>query len=440
MFSLSSIRMKRQQKKDKSINSVSARPRTPSWHCKSQGMNPEWDDRQTVERRDLDKFGQLRLVRTLEGIESRPLYRGSKSTTSVCSLGYTPSMPLLPSSQSQETNTHSSSSGRAWKAGQKVGKPSHLGQSRFSRALPPLPIESPSQSDLARSLIISMPESAIGGSAPDLTCQITRRKPDWAVWDACFATPVDVQETFTSPCGSSMPDLTSPLMSSLASPRSRADTVPSLSSRPPSRKSQVRLPLTITPIHYPIPSHLKSPTSPVTPPSPTTSISDRLNTGPNRSTSTTGAHSAGTSHRNAGCTNSFPIEKNFSLDSPVIPESPKPFPSAPYTEAEPASKESKPHTATLARRNSTRRSVSFGTESDVDKLARGLQELSAIFSSKSTKGSSDSSDPSRIPSVARHTIGRQTRTLSVHSITEENEHEDSVNNLAMRPPPLGPPP
>ncbi|KAG8947431.1 hypothetical protein FRC04_010751 [Tulasnella sp. 424] len=506
MFPFSSIRRIRQQKKDKSIKSVSpstlSRPRTPSWHCKSPDADSEFEGWHVLPVVDLDKFGQIGLVRTIDGIESSSLYLGSKSTSSLCSPSYDPSISLSLPNKTPEMRSRALSEGLGGTEGRKGGVRSRLGRSRFSRALPPLPAEAPSRSDPAESLHITKP--ALAGGSSNATRRVAPRKPEWAVWDACSAAPVDVEEggrgksqaTSALPVESSKPDLP-PLPTTIPGPgsqRTRASSVPTLSPSPHYREARSRPPLNTSPLDDSIPSHLERP-APVTdaqskgssrdtrPPRPTLEIADAPDISeiarpihiitrvpsnqPAASTGTVGGaewsssdatvlsrfpyppssgwakgvrrcssaadiRATGTSARDSLPSIYLPTSEGPGLGSPINEEPPKGLPQA-STRA-PSSESTQNNTRLppiiIANRPGSKRSGSFVGERDVEKLARGLQELSAIYStSTSPKSNSDSSGSERGTLGIRHAPGRRRlSSRAVDSIAEESEYEGGTKD------------
>ncbi|KAG8917346.1 hypothetical protein FRC01_002510, partial [Tulasnella sp. 417] len=511
----------RQQKKDKSLKSVSpsasARPRTPSWHCKD--VDSELGGWQVLE---FDRFDQLGIVRTIDDTESSPLYLATKSLSSLCSPSYDSSGSLSPSTIQE---------GRGCKEGQKGGVPSRVGRSRFSRALPPLPAETPLRSNPSGSLQVPVPVNRsprtppIGraanespktpgsGSSSESTRRVAPRKPEWAVWDAYSATPVDVEEeglaklpTGARPFGSlpSAPPSYPATISGPSSPRSRASSVPSLSPRPQFREPRSRPPLAMSPPSSAVPSQLEksAPIADVQPkassrdtraPRPTLEIADapddpkiarqihiitrapsirpvapigtaggaawassdatvisqfpspaNLSTGVQgvrRCASAAEMRATGAPTRQSGSTTSSPTSEGPGLDSPTDGETSKGLPPTPTRMSSCESmQDTRQQVTSPTQRQGNKRSGSVAPESDVDKLARGLQELSAIYSLSAPKVNNESSSSERGTLGIRQTPGRRRLSIrAVDSIAEESDHEEDTKATgasSLAPPPL----
>ncbi|KAG8952849.1 hypothetical protein FRC00_006576, partial [Tulasnella sp. 408] len=386
---------------------------------------------------------------------------------------------------------------------------------RFSRALPPLPAETSLHSDPAGSLRTTEPTA--GGSSSELTRRIAPRQPEWAVWDACFATPVDVEEGGRTklptgarpygslPSGSLSYSLT---ISGPSSPRSRSSSVPSLSPRPQYREPRSRPPLGTSPLSSAVPSQLEPPASiadtqskassrDTRAPRPTLEIADAPDDpkiarqihiitrppsnqpvapigtvggaewpgsdatvisqfptppglisikGMRRCASAADICATRTSTRESGSASSSPTSERPALDSPTDRESSKGLPSAStrISSCE-STQDTRSPVTTTTQRQGNKLSSPVAAESDVAKLARGLQELSAIYTSSSASKvtNSDTSSTERSSLAIRKTASRRRlSSIAVDAIAEESDHEEETKDTDVQSPSpsLAPPP
>ncbi|KAG9047564.1 hypothetical protein FS837_001968 [Tulasnella sp. UAMH 9824] len=150
----------------------------------------------------------------------------------------------------------------------------------------------------------------------------------------------------------------------------------------------------------------------------------------------------GTSTRESGSTSSSPTSERPTLDSPTDRESSKGLPSAStrISSCE-STQDTRSPVTTTTQRQGNKLSSPVAAESDVAKLARGLQELSAIYSSSSASKATNN-DSSNSLGIRKTASRRRLSSIAVDAIAEESDHEEEIEDIDAQSssPSLAPPP